>query len=49
MQSSRVDKQMTPSNCGYNNNLQPLASTLRKNRTKAEAGLWKFILKGKQL
>ena len=40
---------MTLNNCGYNKNLQPLASALRKNMTKAEACLWKYVLKGKQL
>ena len=40
---------MTLTNCGYNNNLQPLAASLRKNMTKAEACLWKYVLKGRQL
>ena len=37
------------SNHGYNKNLQPYANRLRKELTKAEACLWKYILKGKQL
>ena len=32
-------------NFGYHKNLQPLANVLRKNMTKAEACLWKFILR----
>ena len=44
-----VEIQMTLNNCGYNKNLQPFASALRKNMTKAEASLWKYILRGKQL
>jgi very-short-patch-repair endonuclease len=40
---------MTLNNCGYNKKLQPLASSLRKNMTKAESSLWKYVLKGKQL
>jgi very-short-patch-repair endonuclease len=36
-------------NCGYNKKLQPLAAKLRKSMTKAEACLWKYVLKGKQL
>ncbi len=40
---------MTLNNCGYNKNLQPLASSLRKNMTKAQACMWKYVLKEKQL
>ena len=40
---------MSHNNFGYNKNLQTLASALRKNMTKAEASLWKYILRGKQL
>ena len=36
-------------NHGYNKNLQPYANRLRKEMTKAEACLWKYILKAKQL
>ncbi len=36
-------------NYSYNKNLQPLASQLRKNFTKAEACLWKYALKAKKL
>ena len=37
------------SNHNYNKNLQPFANQLRKEMTKAEACLWKYILKAKQL
>jgi very-short-patch-repair endonuclease len=37
------------SNHDYNKNLQPFANKLRKNMTKAEACLWKYVLKAKQL
>ena len=30
---------------GYNRSLQPFANNLRKNMTKAEACLWKYVLK----
>jgi very-short-patch-repair endonuclease len=33
----------------YNKNLQPYANRLRNEMTKAEACLWKYILKAKQL
>ena len=36
-------------NYSYNKNLQPLANQLRKNLTKAEACLWKYALRAKQL
>jgi very-short-patch-repair endonuclease len=36
-------------NYGYNKDLQPLARQLRKSLTKAEACLWKYALKAKQL
>jgi hypothetical protein len=36
-------------NCHYNKKLKPLASSLRHSMTKAEACLWKFALKAKQL
>ena len=36
-------------NHSYNKNLQPYANKLRKEMTKAEACLWKYILKAKQL
>jgi len=32
-------------NFGYQKELQPFANTLRKNMTKAEACLWKFVLR----
>ena len=37
------------SNHNYNKNLQPYANNLRKEMTKAEACLWKFVLKANQL
>jgi len=36
-------------NYGYNKNLQPLANKLRKEMTKAEACLWKYVLKANQM
>ena len=36
------------SNHHYNKQLKPVARTLRKNMTKAEAALWKYGLKKKQ-
>ena len=33
----------------YNNRLQPLANTLRNNATKAEACLWKYVLRAGQM
>jgi very-short-patch-repair endonuclease len=36
-------------NYNYNKKLQPLAYQLRKSFTKAEACLWKYALKAKQL
>jgi len=40
---------MNYDNHKYNKNLQPYANKLRKEMTKAEACLWKYILKAKQL
>ena len=37
------------SNHNYNKNLQPFANKLRKEMTKAEACLWKYVLKAGQL
>jgi very-short-patch-repair endonuclease len=37
------------SNYNYNKNLQPYANKLRKEMTKAEACLWKYVLRAKQL
>jgi very-short-patch-repair endonuclease len=34
---------------GYNNKLQPYANALRKRMTKAEACLWKYALRAKQM
>ena len=34
---------------GYNPHLQPYAASLRKQMTKAEACLWKFVLKARKL
>jgi very-short-patch-repair endonuclease len=33
----------------YNTNLQPFANKLRKNMTKAEACLWKYALRARQM
>jgi very-short-patch-repair endonuclease len=33
----------------YNKNLQPFANRLRKEMTKAEACLWKYVLRASQL
>lgn len=33
----------------YNKNLQPFANQLRKDMTKAEACLWKYVLRASQL
>jgi len=35
--------------CSYNKRLQPFASKLRKEMTKAEACLWKYVLRAKQM
>jgi len=35
--------------CHYNKNLQPFANSLRNNMTKAEACLWKYALKARQM
>jgi len=35
--------------CGYNKRLQPFANKLRKEMTKAEACLWKYVLRAKQM
>ena len=40
---------MNYDNHKYNKDLQPYANKLRKEMTKAEACLWKYILKAKQL
>jgi very-short-patch-repair endonuclease len=37
------------SNHHYNKRLQPFANTLRKQMTKAEACLWKYVLSGRQM
>jgi very-short-patch-repair endonuclease len=36
-------------NHNYNKDLQPYANKLRKEMTKAEACLWKYVLRAKQL
>ncbi len=36
-------------NYNYNKKLQPYANRLRKTMTKAEACLWKYVLKARQL
>ena len=37
------------SNHSYNKNLQPNANRLRKEMTKAEACLWKYVLRAKKM
>lgn len=37
------------SNHFYNKNLQPFANSLRKEMTKAEACLWKYVLRASKL
>jgi very-short-patch-repair endonuclease len=36
-------------NLFYNKNLEPRANTLRKSMTKAEACLWKYVLKARNM
>ncbi|MBI5049017.1 MAG: DUF559 domain-containing protein [Deltaproteobacteria bacterium] len=36
-------------NYGYNKKLQPFANRLRKEMTKAEACLWKYVLRARQM
>ena len=40
---------MSKDNLHYNKKLQPFANELRKQMTKAEACLWKYVLKANQL
>ena len=35
--------------CSYNKSLQPYANELRKEMTKAEACLWKYVLRAGQM
>jgi very-short-patch-repair endonuclease len=35
--------------CNYNKSLQPFANKLRKEMTKAEACLWKYVLRARQM
>jgi very-short-patch-repair endonuclease len=35
--------------CSYNKSLQPFANKLRKEMTKAEACLWKYVLRARQM
>ncbi len=35
--------------CGYNKSLQPFANKLRKEMTKSEACLWKYVLRARQM
>jgi len=35
--------------CSYNKSLQPFANELRKEMTKAEACLWKYVLRAGQM
>jgi very-short-patch-repair endonuclease len=40
-----MDKATKRNHYLYNKNLRPLAGALRKNMTKAEACLWKYVLR----
>jgi very-short-patch-repair endonuclease len=42
---SNMDKATKHGHYLYNKNLRPLAGVLRKNMTKAEACLWKYVLR----
>ena len=44
-----MQRASTSNNFHYNKNLQVYAKELRKNMTKAEACLWKFVLKAGKL
>jgi very-short-patch-repair endonuclease len=44
-----LDKSKRYSNLEYNKALKPFARALRSNMTKAEACLWKYALRGKQI
>ena len=44
-----MEKASPSNNYHYNKRLRPLASKLRKNMTKAEACLWKYILRAGKL
>ena len=44
-----MEKASPQNNYHYNKNLQPFANSLRKNMTKAEACLWKYVLGGRQM
>jgi very-short-patch-repair endonuclease len=44
-----MEKAGPQNNWHYNSNLQPLANSLRKNMTKAEACLWKYALRAGKL
>ena len=43
-----MEKASPKNNYHYNPRLLPYARSLRKNMTKAEASLWKYMLKGRQ-
>jgi very-short-patch-repair endonuclease len=44
-----IEKADNTNNFGYNKKLQPFANSLRKNMTKAETCLWKYVLKARQM
>ncbi len=44
-----MTKASPQNNYHYNKNLQPYANQLRKNMTKGEACLWKYVLSKKQM
>ncbi|MCO6478359.1 MAG: DUF559 domain-containing protein [Phaeodactylibacter sp.] len=44
-----MEKASPQNNYHYNKRLQPYANSLRKNMTKAEACLWKYVLGSRQM
>jgi len=44
-----MEKASPQNNYHYNKNLQAYANQLRKNMTKGEACLWKYVLSKKQM
>lgn len=45
----RIMKADETNNYAYNKKLQPFANRLRKVMTKAEACLWKYVLRSRQM
>jgi very-short-patch-repair endonuclease len=42
-------KPILPNNTAYNKRLQPFANRLRKEMTKSESCLWKYVLKSRKM